>query len=506
MSSKVILTILDGWGLREEKEWNSIACAHTPNFDSLKTNYPFCTLTASGEPVGLPDGQMGNSEVGHLNIGAGRIVETGLYRIFQSIKRGEFSSIEAIKDVFSSLTGRLHILILGSKGGVHSHIQHLYAFLDVCKERGVSPIVHLFSDGRDVAPTQFLTDLEEILPYLERTNSRVGTISGRYFAMDRDKNWDRVERVLRVIKGEGSVHTFSCPKEYVSSQYKKEITDEFIEPAALNTFISEDQGLKDGDTVVFLNFRPDRAKELSHLLVGSKNLYDYHSNLSPRDISLYSLMEYENLNVKGVFFPPISLSNTLGVVINAQGGHQLRVAESEKYPHVTYFFDGGVERNLSNTKKIIVPSPKVGTYDKAPEMSIHTVNEEIEKALREQEFKLVVINFANPDMVGHSGDFEATVKACTAVDKVLGNVFALAQELGYTLLVMADHGNAEVMKDSRGLPHTAHTTNLVPFIVCDTSVSLNPEGGKLGDVAPTILDLLSIAQPSEMTGVSLLKR
>ncbi|WP_232500298.1 2,3-bisphosphoglycerate-independent phosphoglycerate mutase [Mycoplasma suis] len=499
---------MDGWGLREEKEWNAIANANTPNFDSLRENFPSTSLTASGELVGLPPSQMGNSEVGHLNIGAGRIVETGLYRINQSIKRGEFPKIPAIQELLKDLNGNiksnLHVFILASKGGVHSHLDHLYEFLRVANSYGIKSFVHLFSDGRDVAPSQFLVDLEEILPKLKETNSLLATISGRYFAMDRDKNWDRLEKVLRVMTLQTEIDRFENPKEYVSSQYEKGITDEFISPAASKEFISSESGLKEGDQVVFLNFRPDRAKQLSHVLVGSKGLYSHESELVPKNLSLHSISEYEGISSTSVFFPSLELKNTLGEVINSASKSQLRAAESEKYPHVTYFFDGGVEKEFSNIQKIIVPSPKVGTYDKAPAMSIEELCTSIEEAVLEKKHDLVVINFANPDMVGHSGDFEATVKACEAVDRALGRIYELSKKTGHTLLIMADHGNADIMRDEKGLPHTAHTLSPVPFIVCDSSYQLKKEGGKLGDIAPTILEILDLEQPKEMTGSSLL--
>ncbi|CCE66557.1 2,3-bisphosphoglycerate-independent phosphoglycerate mutase [Candidatus Mycoplasma haematominutum] len=507
MNKKVILTILDGWGLREEREWNAIAHAETPNFDRLRAEYPFTQLIASGEEVGLPAGQMGNSEVGHLNIGAGRVVETGLYRISQSIKKGEFENNETIVKLFRELkvepSSNLHLLILASKGGVHSHLDHLFAFLKVAKHHNISPLVHLFSDGRDVAPSQFLKDLTEIIRELNINNARLATISGRYYSMDRDKNWDRLEKVLRAITLQRGIKSFRSAEEYVQRQYSAGVTDEFIEPAVSQEYLDRGEALKSGDKVVFLNFRPDRAKQLSHALVGSDGLYEYSSPLIPKGLSLYSMMDYEKIHLSGVFFPPISLENTLGQVISDQGGAQLRAAESEKYPHVTYFFDGGVERDLQNIRKIIVQSPKVGTYDKAPEMSIVELFSQIKGALETQKYDLVVINFANPDMVGHSGDFEATVKACSAVDRTLGELYELSQKQGYTLVVIADHGNADIMKDSLGKPHTAHTTSPVPFILCDKARSLRSEG-KLGDIAPTILELLSISQPSAMSGTSLL--
>lgn len=450
---------------------------------------------------------MGNSEVGHLNIGAGRIVETGLYRINQAIKRGEFSQIKAIKELIEELKkdsgSNLHVLILASKGGVHSHLEHLYEFLKVTNNQGIKVFTHLFSDGRDVPPNQFSIDLEEIVQKLRENNAVLATISGRYYSMDRDKNWDRLEKVLKVITIEDGIDQFSCPKEYILSQYSEGITDEFILPAASSEYISSLSGLKRGDKVVFLNFRPDRAKQLSHILVGSKNLYDYTSNLVPKSISLYSIFDYEGINLTNLFFPSLELKNTLGEVVEAAAKTQLRAAESEKYPHVTYFLDGGVEKEFKGIQKIIVPSPKVGTYDKAPEMSIHELCDAIEEAVLNQKQDLVIINFANPDMVGHSGDFDATVKACEAVDKSLGRIYELTKKTGHTLLVVADHGNADIMRDEKGAPHTAHTLSPVPFILCDSSFSLK-DGGKLGDIAPTILEILGIKQPIEMTGCSLI--
>ncbi|AFN64992.1 phosphoglyceromutase [Mycoplasma wenyonii str. Massachusetts] len=500
--AKVFLTILDGWGVREEQEWNAIAHADTKNFDYLNKEYPLTSLTACGEAVGLPDGQMGNSEVGHLNIGAGRVVETGLYRINQAIKLGEFEHLENVQKVFEGLKSNLHVMILASRGGVHSHISHLYAFLEVAKASGVKPFVHLFGDGRDVAPKQFLTDLEEIEEKIKESGAVLASISGRYYAMDRDKNWDRLEKVLKVLVKDGELVSFKDAREYVNSEYEKGTTDEFIIPAISEEYLSSGE-LNGGDVVVFLNFRPDRAKQISHLLVPSEKLYSYKSELTPKNLSLYTMVDYEGVSATGVFFPAIKLENTLGEVINSVGKAQLRAAESEKYPHVTYFFDGGVEKKFERTDRVIVPSPKVGTYDKAPEMSIHQLYEEIESKVKTTDYDLVVVNLANPDMVGHSGDFEATVKACSAVDLVLGKIYQLTKEKGYTLVVMADHGNADIMRDEKGEPHTAHTLSPVPFIVCNKEVVLK-NGGKLGDVSPTILELLSIEKPAEMTGESLL--
>ncbi|AHC40043.1 phosphoglycerate mutase [Mycoplasma ovis str. Michigan] len=505
MSRRVFLTILDGWGISSKKEWNAVANADTKTFDYLSTEYPFTSLTASGEAVGLPDGQMGNSEVGHLNIGAGRIVETGLYRISQSIKSGQFSNLEDVQSVFNDLIERfnsnLHIMILASKGGVHSHVDHLYSFLKITKARGFKPFVHLFSDGRDVPPKQFITDLEEIVGKIKEANAILASISGRYYSMDRDKNFDRTERVLKVFTKQSGVPSFKNLEDYVNSEYSKGTTDEFINPACSEEYLSSD-GLNKGDIVVFLNFRPDRAKQISHLLVGTKDLYSYKSQLTPEDLKLYTMTDYEGVNSSGVFFPTIQLKNTLGEVMDIFDRNQLRAAESEKYPHVTYFLDGGVEKSFKKIDKIIVPSPKVGTYDKAPEMSINELYAEIERNVKRQKYDLIVVNLANPDMVGHSGDFDATVKACSAVDRILGKIYNLIKS-DYTLLVMADHGNAEVMRDEKDEPHTAHTLSPVPFIVCDKNVVLK-NGGKLGDVSPTILELMSIKKPEEMTGESLL--
>lgn len=497
----VVLCIMDGWGLTSNRAGNAPFLANTPVIDSLLLEYPNSTLRAHGEFVGLPAGQMGNSEVGHINLGSGRIVYTGLSLINKCIEDGKLGEQKSVVEFFNLVKERgskLHFLSLISEGGVHSNMNHFLKFADLCQERGQSYILHAFSDGRDVSPHAAKDDFVKIMEKVKGTGGKIGVISGRYFAMDRDKNWDREEKVYRYLVGSDKSVVFDCPVQYIKASYDKGVTDEFIEPAvnsALDCFISDD------DVVVFLNFRPDRARQLSHMLVGSRNLYDYVPSKQLKNVALYSLMDYENINLTGTLFPPFDIKNTLGAVLDDHGISQLRIAETEKYPHVTHFFDGGKTLDYPKMKKILIPSPKVATYDLKPEMSAPEITKCLLPELKSVE--VVILNFANPDMVGHTGSLEATIKACETVDFQVGLIHEEVQKLGGVMIIIADHGNAEVMITPEGKPHTAHTTNPVPLIVCKKGISLRDDG-ILGDVAPTILDLLNIEKPEEMTGRSLI--
>lgn len=455
--------------------------------------------------MGLPEGQMGNSEVGHINLGAGRIVFTGLSLINNCIKNKELNNQEGVIQFFNLVKERkskLHFLSLISEGGVHSSMNHFMEFAKLCKERNQPYVLHAFTDGRDVSPNAAKDDFVKIVATLESTNGKLGVISGRYFAMDRDKNWDREEKVFKFLVGSDASTTFDDPIKYIESSYSEGVTDEFIKPAISGRYNSTDLVIEDNDVVVFLNFRPDRARQLSHMLVGSDGLYDYVPSKQLKGVSLFSLMDYEKINLTATLFPPFDIKNTFGEVVSARGLSQLRIAETEKYPHVTHFFDGGKTIDYPKMKKILIPSPKVATYDLKPEMSSVEVGDALLKELDQMD--VVILNFANPDMVGHTGSLEATIKACEAVDFQVGRIYERIQELGGVLVIIADHGNAEVMFTEDGKPHTAHTTNLVPFIVCKKGVEVM-EGGVLGDIAPTLLYLLGLEQPKEMQGHSLVR-
>lgn len=501
----VVLCIMDGWGLTDNPLGNSPLIAKTPNIDYLLANYPNSTLSASGEAVGLPDGQVGNSEVGHINLGSGRVVFTGLSLINNCIKKGELGQQPAVVEFFKLVEERkckLHFLSLISEGGVHSNMNHFIEFAKLCKSKGQPYILHAFTDGRDVSPNAAQTDFLKIVEIIEQTGGHLGVLSGRYFAMDRDKNWDREEKVFQYLVGSDKSVTFDDPIQYIKKSYEEGITDEFIKPAISSKFKFENLIIEDNDVVVFLNFRPDRARQLSHMLVGSKDLYDYSPSKKLNNIALFSLMDYEKINLIATLFPPFDIKNTFGEVVNDAGLSQLRIAETEKYPHVTHFFDGGKSVEYPKMKKILIPSPKVATYDLKPEMSAPEICDALLSEL--DKIDAVILNFANPDMVGHSGSLEATVKACEIVDEQVGRIYKKLQELGGVLVVIADHGNAEVMISEDGKPHTAHTTNLVPFIVCKKGLSLRDDG-VLGDIAPTLLYFLGVKQPSEMTGKCLIK-
>lgn len=497
----VVLCIMDGWGLTDNLEGNSPAIAKTPTLDFLIQKYPSSTLSASGEAVGLPKGQMGNSEVGHINLGSGRVVYTGLSLINNCIQKGELGDQAAVKHFFNLVKERkskLHFFSLISEGGVHSNMDHFLEFANLCFKNNQPYILHAFTDGRDVSPFSAENDFLKIVKKINETGGKLGVISGRYFAMDRDKNWDRVEKVYKYLVGSETSNIFDCPISYIKNSYNREITDEFIEPA-----ISQGDNLivSDSDVIVFLNFRPDRARQLSHMFVGSKDLYDYVPSKKVNNIALYSLMDYERINTTKTLFPPFDIKNTLGKVLSDNGISQLRIAETEKYPHVTHFFDGGKTLDYPKMKKILIPSPKVPTYDLKPEMSAVEITDALIPELKNTE--VVILNFANPDMVGHTGSLEATVKACETVDTQLGRIYKEVVNLKGTLIVIADHGNAEVMVTEDGKPHTAHTTNLVPLIVCKEGIRLRNDG-ILGDISPTILDLLGIEKPLEMTGKTLI--
>jgi len=505
----VALIILDGFALRDEVKGNAVEQANKPNFDRYWANYPHDTLTASGEAVGLPDGQMGNSEVGHLNIGAGRTVYQNLTRINISIREKEFFNIpEFLLAVENAKRHNkaLHLMGLLSDGGVHSHYSHLFALLKLAKEHGLTKVyVHGFLDGRDVGPKTALTYIKNTEAQMDDLGiGEFASISGRYYAMDRDNRWERVEKAYRVlVDGVGPAHTSAV--KGVEASYKAELHDEFVLP-----FVIEKDGepvgrIQDNDSVIFFNFRPDRAIQLSAALSNPDfNSFDLGQN-KPIDLQLVTFTHYSEKVTADVAFKSEDLKNTVGEVISANGLTQLRIAETEKYPHVTFFMSGGREEKFPGEERILIDSPKVATYDLKPEMSAYEVTDALLHEIEHDRFDAILLNFANPDMVGHSGMLEPTIKAIETVDECLGKIVDLIHEKGGHAIITADHGNSDEVTTLEGNPMTAHTTNPVPVIVTKEGATLR-EGGILGDLAPTMLDLLNVDLPEEMTGTTLIKK
>lgn len=503
----VALIILDGFALRDERHGNAVAQANKPNFDRLWSTYPHTTLQASGEAVGLPDGQMGNSEVGHLNIGAGRIVYQDFTRINKAIRSGEFFKhkvlLEAVRHVQERGTA-LHLMGLVSDGGVHSHNDHLYALLELAKREQLDKVyVHAFLDGRDVPPDSAIGYIEELLTKMKELGvGQLVTVQGRYYAMDRDRRWDRTQKAYRaMVYAEGK--RSQDPVKAIRQSYAAGVFDEFVEPVVLVDVNGEPMGkIRSGDAVICFNFRPDRAIQLSQALANRSFTEFERGDEHPQDLCYICLTHYSETVEGKVAFGPVDLNNTLGEVLTQKGLKQLRIAETEKYPHVTFFFSGGREEAFEGEKRVLIPSPKVATYDLKPEMSAYEVTEAVVAEIEQGGHDVIILNFANPDMVGHSGKLEPTIKAVEAVDQCLGQVVEAVLKQGGVALITADHGNADMVIDENGHPHTAHTTNPVPFIVTKEGIQLR-EGGILADIAPTILDLLNIEQPPEMTGKTL---
>lgn len=505
----VALIILDGFAFRDEIFGNAVAQANKPNFDRYWHQFPHATLTAAGEAVGLPEGQMGNSEVGHLNIGAGRIVYQSLTRLNKSIRDGDFFTNQAFLDAVAHVKAhqsKLHVMGLLSDGGVHSHYEHMFALLKLAKQQGLEEVyVHGFLDGRDVGPTTALDYIEET----EKQMAEIGigqfaSIHGRYYAMDRDKRWDRVALTYNVlVDGVGQIA--ESAKSGVAASYEREVTDEFVIPFSIQEHGEPVATIGDHDAVIFFNFRPDRAIQLS--TVFTKEAFDGFaiSANHPKNLKFVSFTHYSDEVNAQVAYENDNLKNTIGEVLATNGKTQLRIAETEKYPHVTFFMSGGREEKFPGEERILIASPKVATYDLKPEMSAYEVTEALLAEIAAEKFDGIILNFANPDMVGHSGMLEPTIKAIEVVDECLGKVVDALLAKGGAAIITADHGNSDEVLTLAGEPMTAHTTNPVPVIVTKSNIMLR-NGGILADLAPTMLELLEVLQPTEMTGQSLIEK
>jgi len=508
--SPVALIILDGFALRSERMGNAVAQANKPNFDKYWNEYPHATLVASGEAVGLPEGQMGNSEVGHLNIGAGRIVYQSLTRVNVAIREGSFEKNETFVNAMNHVKEKgknLHLFGLLSDGGVHSHIEHMFALLRLAKEEGVKNVyIHGILDGRDVGQKTAEKYIKETLEKIKEYGiGEFATISGRYYSMDRDKRWDRVEKSYRAMAyGEGP--SYSNPLDVVEDNYRNGIFDEFVLPSVITKENGEPVAtIQDEDAVIFYNFRPDRAIQISNTFTNEDfRSFDRGEN-HPKNLYFVCLTHFSETVNGYVAFKPTNLDNTLGEVLSQNGLTQLRIAETEKYPHVTFFMSGGREAEFPGEKRILINSPKVATYDLKPEMSAYEVTDALLKEIEADNFDAIILNFANPDMVGHSGMLEPTIKAIETVDECLGKIITLIEEKGGKAIITADHGNSDEVVTLDGKPMTAHTTNPVPVIVTQKDIDLRTDG-ILGDLAPTMLDLLGLDKPAEMTGTSIIKK
>lgn len=504
----LILAVLDGWGLSDHKEGNAVANARTPTFETLYSKYPWVSLAASGPRVGLPEGQMGNSEVGHLNIGAGRIAYQDITRIERAIESRDFFSNQAINDAMEAARGgALHLLGLVSDGGVHSHIRHLVALLEMSKKLGIEKVfIHAFTDGRDTYPRGGVEYCRQVQEEARRIGvGRIASISGRYYAMDRDHRWPRTEKAYRVIVEGGSEKEFKDPIEGLEASYQEDVTDEFVVPFVVIDSSGNPIGkLAENDAAIFFNFRADRARQLTRALTGQE--FPHFARPQGPVRHFLTMSRYDRTFTLPMAFPPVHLEQTLVKLFAAQNVRNLRLAETEKYAHVTYFFNGGEEQLFPGEERVLVPSPQVPTYDLKPEMSAFEITERLMQELDRGVFQSVVLNFANADMVGHTGVLEAAIKAVETVDSCMAKIYKKIREIGGVMAVTADHGNAEQMIDPQsGKVHTAHTTNPVPFILVDDNYTgrLRP-GGALEDIAPTLLDYLEMEKPKEMTGNSLL--
>lgn len=505
----VAVIILDGLGCREEDDYNAVNLAETPYLDHLWQTYPHTTIAASGEAVGLPAGQIGNSEVGHTNIGAGRVVYQSLTRINKAIEEGDFQTnpvlLQAL-DHAKDQGSRLQLFGLVSDGRVHSDQNHLYAILKLAKDRGLAPdqvCVHVATDGRDVAPDSGLGHVQALQEFLDELGvGQIASLSGRYYAMDRDNRWDRIERAYdAIVKGEAPL--LSDPVQAVQASYDNGVYDEFIEPVVFGQVGEPLPQIEDGDSVLFFNFRSDRVRQLSRALL-DEDFDAFDRGDRPTDLLFTTMMDYGDQVESEVIFQPLDIDQPLGQVAADAGLSQLRIAETEKYPHVTYFMNGGKEIEFQGEDRSLIPSPKVDTYDLKPEMSAYEIADDLVEKIEADRYDLIILNFANPDMVGHSGILQAAIKAVEAVDENLQRVVDALLAKNGVAIVFADHGNAERMQDEEGKPHTAHTTAQVPVIITQEGLDLK-EGCALCDIAPTALDLLGLDQPQVMTGQSIIK-
>lgn len=503
-AKKVILVIMDGWGLGQKKESDAIQNAQTPFVNSLYDKYPHTTLVTCGRAVGLPEGQMGNSEVGHLNLGAGRIVFQELERINVAIENGEFENNPSLLQSINYAKENekpLHLMGLVSNGGVHSHIDHLKAIITICHKQGLEKVyIHAFTDGRDTDPKSGIHFLEDLQQHLDKTTGKIATIVGRYYAMDRDKRWERIKIAYDAMvhrTGETTTNIFSA----VTTSYENNITDEFLKP--IINAETPDSEIMDGDAVICFNFRTDRCREITEALTQIA-FPDY--NMKPLKLNYTTMTLYDHTfkNIH-VIFQKDDLKNTLGEVLAANDKKQIRIAETEKYPHVTFFFSGGREVPFEGEKRIMIPSPKVATYDLKPEMSAYEVTEALLPEIKKQSADFICLNYANADMVGHTGVWDAVIKAVETVDKCVKEIVTAALENDYTIFLTADHGNADYIVNEDGTPNTAHTKNLVPFFIIDNEWHGKIDPGKLGDIAPTILTMMKLPIPKEMTGKVLIE-
>ena len=498
-AKKVILVIMDGWGLGQKKESDAIQNAQTPFVSSLYDKYPHTTLVTYGRAVGLPEGQMGNSEVGHLNLGAGRIVYQELERINVAIENGEFAKNPALLQSINYAKDNnrpLHLLGLVSNGGVHSHINHLKAITTICKDHGLEKVfIHAFTDGRDTDPKSGIHFLEDLQQHLDKTTGKIATIIGRYYAMDRDKRWERIKIAYDALvhrTGEVTTNIFSA----ITDSYQNNVTDEFLKP--IINAETPDSEMMDGDAVICFNFRTDRCREITEVLTQTA-FPDY--NMKPLKLNYTTMTLYEHTfkNIH-VIFQKDDLVNTLGDVLAQNNRTQIRIAETEKYPHVTFFFSGGREVPFEGERRILIPSPKVATYDLKPEMSAYQVTDALLPEIKKQSADFICLNYANADMVGHTGVWYAVIKAVETVDKCVKEIVTAALGNGYTVFLTADHGNADYIVNDDGTPNTAHTKNLVPLFIIDKEWRGTVHPGKLGDIAPTILTMMKLPIPKEMTG------
>lgn len=504
MDKKVILAILDGWGIADDKSVSAIDAANTPFIDQLYDKYGHATLRTDGSNVGLPDGQMGNSEVGHMNLGAGRIVDQFLVKVNKAVDQKTIDEEESLKKAFAYAREndkKVHFMGLVSDGGVHSHIYHLEGLIHAADRAGIKhSYVHAFTDGRDVDPYSGKGFIERLKETLDKTPTQLASIIGRYYAMDRDKRWERTAKAYHLlVNGEGDPSTDAI--ETLQKSYDNGVTDEFIKPIAMTDGDAPVAKIAEDDVVIFFNFRTDRGRQLTQALT-QEDFEDHAMQKMP--LYMVTMTEYDQSfgGIK-IIYGNKNIEDTLGEVLEREGKSQLRAAETEKYPHVTYFFSGGREKPFRGEKRIMVDSPKVATYDLQPEMSAYELRDEVVPEIKNQNTDFMCVNFANPDMVGHTGVFDAAVKACETVDECMRDLVTTAEENDYSVIIIADHGNSDKMKNPDGSPNTAHTTNLVPVILVDP-IFKRIQDGILGDIAPTILDLMGIEKPQKMTRNTLL--